>query len=88
MPEDTVAYATYTGKAAEVLRKKGNKGAITLHKLLYNCYPRKDGGFYREPKKYLDYKVVVADECSMIPKTMVDLLLKHNVYVLFLGDPF
>ena len=30
--KDKVAYATYTGKAAEVLRKKGNPNAMTLHK--------------------------------------------------------
>lgn len=36
----------------------------------------------------LDYTIVVVDECSMIPKTMVDMLLKHSVYIIFLGDPF
>ena len=36
---EKVAYATYTGKAAEVLRKKGNEGACTLHRLLYNHIP-------------------------------------------------
>ena len=83
-----VAYATYTGKAAEVLRKKGNPNAMTLHKLLYDSIPRQGGGFIRIPKKQLDYSIVVVDEVSMVPKTMVDMLLKHKVYVIFLGDPF
>lgn len=83
-----VAYATYTGKAAEVLRKKGNPGACTLHKLLYDHFPMPGGGFYRKPKTELDVAIVVVDEVSMVPKPMVDLLLKHKIYVIFLGDPF
>lgn len=85
---DKVAYATYTGKAAEVLRKKGNPNAMTLHKLLYDSIPRQGGGFIRIPKKMLEYKIIVVDEVSMVPKSMIDMLLNHKVYVIFLGDPF
>lgn len=84
-----VVYATFTGKAAEVLRKKGNPNAQTLHKLLYDTKPLKNGGFYRHPKDNLaPAKIVVVDEVSMVPKDMINLLLGHQVYVLFLGDPF
>ena len=86
--EDRVAYATFTGKAAEVLRKKGNTGACTLHKLLYDHFPKPGGGFIRKPKTSLDCDVVVVDEVSMAPKSMIDMLLSHKVYVIFLGDPF
>ena len=86
--DSKVAYATYTGKAAEVLRKKGNMGACTLHKLLYDHRPLPSGGFWRLPKTSLDVTIVVVDEVSMVPKSMIDLLLKHKVYVIFLGDPF
>lgn len=85
--ENKVAYATFTGKAAEVLRKKGNKNAMTLHRLLYDSRPRQGGGFIRIPKLKLDYNIIVVDECSMVPKSMIDMLLKHKVYVIFLGDP-
>ena len=85
--EDKVAYACFTGKAAEVLRKKGNKNAMTLHRLLYDSIPRPGGGFIRKPKLSLGYTVVVVDECSMVPKSMIDMLLAHKVFVLFLGDP-
>lgn len=85
--EDKVAYATFTGKAAEILRKKGNKNAMTLHRLLYDSIPRSGGGFYRIPKKMLDYTIIVVDEVSMVPKSMIDILLKHKVFCLFLGDP-
>ena len=88
VPEDRVAYATFTGKAAEVLRKKGNTGACTLHKLLYDHFPKPGGGFIRKPKTSLDCDVVVVDEVSMAPKSMIDMLLSHKVYVIFLGDPF
>ena len=83
-----VAYVSFTGKAAEVLRKKGNPNAMTLHKLLYDSIPRAAGGFFRKPKPRLDYTIVVVDEISMVPKELIDLLLKHKVYVICLGDPF
>ena len=88
MEKDKVCYATFTGKAAQVLAKKGNKNAMTLHKLLYNSIPRKGGGFMRIPKERLDYTIVVVDEISMAPRSIINMLFKHNVYVICLGDPF
>jgi len=85
--EDDVCYCAFTGKATEVLRKKGNKNACTLHKLLYESIPKPDGGFFRKPKPQLDYNIIVVDEVSMAPKTLMDLLFFHNVYVICLGDP-
>ena len=83
-----VAYATFTGKASEVLRKKGNANAMTLHRLLYDSIPKPGGGFIRKPKLQLDYNIIVVDEVSMVPKSMIDMLLHHKVYIIFLGDPF
>ena len=60
---------------------------MTLHRLLYDSIPRPGGGFFRKPKLRLDYTIVVVDECSMVPKSMIDMLLAHKVFVLFLGDP-
>lgn len=85
---DKVAYVSFTGKAAEVLRKKGNKNAMTLHKLLYESIPKPAGGYFHKPKPRLDYTIVVVDEISMVPKTLVDELFRHKVYVICLGDPF
>ena len=85
--EDDVCYCAFTGKAAEVLRKKGNKNACTLHKLLYESIPKPDGGFIRKAKPSIDYKIIVVDEVSMAPKTLINLLFTHNVYVICLGDP-
>ena len=85
--EDRVCYSAFTGKAAEILRKKGNKNVCTLHKLLFEHIPRAAGGFIRVPKTNIPYDIVVVDEVSMAPKTLMDLLFSHNVYVICLGDP-
>ena len=60
---------------------------MTLCKLLYESIPKRGGGFYRIPKVTLGYSVIVVDEVSMVPKTMIDMLLKHNVFCIFIGDP-
>lgn len=86
--ETDVCFACFTGKAAQVLLKKGNKNVVTLHKLLYKSIPKESGGFVRIPKQTIPYKIVVVDEVSMAPKTLMDLLFKHDVYVICLGDPF
>ena len=72
-----------------MLVKKGNKNAMTLHKLLYQSYPRPNGTFVRVPKPDLSpYKIVVVDEISMVPLEMLKLLAKHKVFLICLGDPF
>ena len=86
--EKKVCYCAFTGKAAEVLRKKGNQNVCTLHKLLYEHIPRPAGGWFRKPKPRIDYDIVVVDEISMAPKSLIDLLFEHKVYVICLGDPF
>lgn len=87
-PETEVCYACFTGKACQVLQKKGNRNCLTLHKLLYETRPTEDGRFIHLPKEDIEYSIVVVDEVSMAPKTLMDLLFSHNVYVICLGDPF
>lgn len=86
--EDDVCFATYTGKAAQVLAKKGNRNVSTLDKLLYDSIPISDGTFLKKPKLDIGYKIVVVDEVSMAPNTLIQLLFRHNVHVICLGDPF
>lgn len=90
IPEEQVCYACFTGKAAQVLLKKGNKNVCTLHRLLYTSYPLPNGKFRRVPKISLDpYKVIIVDEVSMAPMELMKLLLSHRgIYVICLGDPF
>lgn len=87
-PETDVCFATFTGKAAQVLLSKGNKNVTTLHKLLYEHFPRPNGTFYRKKREYIEYKVVVVDEVSMAPRDIMELLFNHNVFIIALGDPF
>ena len=77
-PDKDVVYTSFTGKATQVLQKKGNKNVSTLHKLLYKYYPRADGTFYRSPVPLIDYKIVIVDECSMVPK---ELLLQLSIFI-------
>ena len=86
--EEDVCFACYTGKACQVLMNMGNKNVSTLHKLLYESIPKPTGGWIRKPKTEIKYKVIIVDEVSMAPKQLIDLLFKHNVYVICLGDPF
>lgn len=88
VPEEAVCFATFTGKAAQVLLKKGNKNVRTLHKLLYKSFPRPDGTFARIPVEEIPYNIVIVDEVSMAPKTLMDLLLSYHCHVICLGDPF
>lgn len=87
-PEEDVVFTSFTGKATQVLQKKGNHNVSTLHKLLYKHYPLPNGGYRRERVDFIDYKIVVVDECSMVPKSLFKDLARHSyVYIICLGDP-
>lgn len=86
--DEDVVYTSFTGKATQVLAKKGNKNTLTLHKLLYESHPKPDGTYIRIPVPDIPYRVVVVDEISMVPKTLVEQLAKYKVHVICLGDPF
>lgn len=88
-PEEDVSYVAFTGKAAAVLQSKGCPNATTAHKLLYKAKPMPSGTYKFTPRAFLEkqYKVIVVDEISMLPKPMWDLLLSHNIYILAAGDP-
>lgn len=86
-PYTDVIYTAYTGKACEVLKKKGNENTSTLHKLLYESHLKADGGYIRRKIKFVPYKIIVIDECSMVPPDMVEQLATfQNVFCIFLGD--
>lgn len=87
-PEEDVCYVAYTGKAANVLRSKGNLNAKTLHKLIYKTEIR-GNRYVSSLREELEkpYKVIVLDEVSMIPQRMFEELLSFNVYILACGDP-
>lgn len=88
IPEEKICYACYTGKAAQVLLKKGNKNVKTLHKLLYKTTLIGQGRYLHTPVTSIPYDIVIVDEVSMAPRKLMELLFTHQVYVICLGDPF
>ena len=86
--EEDICYATFTGKAAQVLLSKGNKNVSTLHKLLFKSRPRPDGTFIRVPVEFIPYDIIIVDEVSMAPKSLMKLLFSFPVHVICLGDSF
>lgn len=88
-PSKDVVFSAYTGKACQVLQNKGNKNVKTLHKLLFKSIPLPSGGYKREKRSIIEYKIVVVDECSMAPRELVNQLLNYpNIFVIFCGDSF
>lgn len=87
---EDVVYLAYTGKAAEVLRRKGCPNACTAHKFLFYSSKTIQGNFIFKPRKSLESRpaLVVVDEISMLPKELWELLLSHKIYVIACGDPF
>lgn len=87
-PDTDVCFACPTGKAAQVLKRKGNPNAMTLHKLLYYASQDKKTGKYSfKPRKSIDhYKLICVDEISMVPAQIWRQLLTHRIPVLALGD--
>lgn len=87
---DDVAYVTFTGKAASVLRHKGCPNAMTAHKLLYYSKRLPSGKYIFKPRPILEgnYSLIVVDEISMLPNDLWELLLSHKKHVIALGDPF
>lgn len=71
-----------------MLQKKGNKNVSTLHKLLFKSNMKADGTYYRKPVEDISYKIVIVDECSMVPNELMKRLASYKVHVICLGDPF
>ena len=87
----SVKYAAFTGKAALVMRKRGCKGASTIHSLIYSLVSEDEG----EPHFVLDREssastadLIVIDEVSMVDELLARDLLSFGSKVLVLGDPF
>jgi exodeoxyribonuclease-5 len=83
-----VAFVTYTGKAAVVLRQKG-LNAYTIHKLIYNTSISKNGIPIFKKKKQLPHHIelIVVDEVGMVPQQIIDDLASYGIPILCTGDP-
>lgn len=86
-----VCYAAFTGKAALVMRKKGCRGASTIHQLIYQLESEKGGQpqfMVNMESELADADLLVIDEVSMVDDILAHDLLGFGVKVLVLGDPF
>lgn len=87
----SVLYATFTGKAALQLRKKGCDDASTIHSLIYKvevCERTGEANFILNKDSDLaSAKLLVVDEVSMVDETLAADLLSFDTRILVLGDP-
>lgn len=84
------SFASFTGKAAHVMRSKGCVGAKTIHSLIYSYEDDESGKptfSLNEESEILDSDLVVIDECSMVGPEIGEDLLSFGRPVLVLGDP-
>jgi len=83
------AVCAFTGKAANVLRKKGI-AASTIHSLIYKVEKDLDGNpYFRLKTQYSlgnQIQGFFVDEASMISKDLLDDLLSFNLPIVFIGD--
>lgn len=76
-----------TGKAADVLRSKGNDNARTLHSLMY-YRPRVANGalVFDRKRAEIDAEVVIVDESSMVGRKLLTDLLDYGHQAILVGD--
>ncbi len=83
------AVCAYTGKAAQVLRRKGVE-ASTIHSLIYRLATNDEG----EPEESVRFELnrdleidgVIVDEASMVGKEIYDDLVSLGLPLIFVGD--
>ena len=85
-----VAVITYTGKASQVLVKKGLPKAQTIHSYLYNCVENSKGELEYELKDEMFFAedFVVVDESSFIDDEIYNDLCSRCKKIIFVGDSF
>jgi len=82
----TFAVCAFTGKAANVLRRKGIAHASTIHSLIYTPYQDINGNVYFSLAEFLDCEGIIVDEASMVSQEIHDDLLYFGKPVIFVGD--
>jgi len=85
-----VLFAAFTGKAAQVMRGKGCRGASTIHSLIYKAYEsgkEKPNFELWDDAPAATAKLIVIDECSMVDAELGRDLMSFEVPLLVLGDP-
>lgn len=79
------AVAAYTGKAANVLRKKGVHGATTIHSRIYTPV-FENGAVFFDLNLNPGCSGFVIDEASMVSKDIYEDLSSYRFPMIFVGD--
>jgi exodeoxyribonuclease-5 len=80
------AVCAYTGKATNVLRKKGIESATTIHNLIYKPHEDSNGDVYFTLANDIACEGVIIDEASMVGKEIFQDLRSFNKPLIFVGD--
>lgn len=80
------AVCAFTGKAANVLRKKGIETASTIHSLIYQPQPHEDGGVTFDLKPQVECDGFLVDEASMLSGDLFDDLCSFKKPIVLIGD--
>lgn len=80
------AVCAFTGKAANVLRKKGLLDAATIHSLIYIPEPQAKGGVHFDLRPHVDYSGFIVDEASMVNTELYADLKSFGLPMIFVGD--
>jgi exodeoxyribonuclease-5 len=82
------AVLSFTGKAVDVLRRKGLSGARTVHSFLY--LPRESGGqitfVKKPPEAFNECRTIVVDEAQTLNTQLYRDLMELDIPILFVGD--
>lgn len=80
------AVCAFTGKAANVLRKKGVADAGTIHSLIYEAIRQPDGSVYFRLKDNVPCEGFLVDEGSMVSQDLFDDLCSFRKPIVLFGD--
>jgi exodeoxyribonuclease-5 len=79
------AVCAYTGKAAQVLRRRGVP-ASTIHSLIYKPFTQPDGSVVFQLTNDLMCDGIIVDEASMVTQEIDEDLRSFGVPVIYVGD--
>lgn len=85
----TTAVLSFTGKAVSVLRRKGLRGARTVHSFLYIPVQAPGGGvtFHRRPREdFGAVQLIVVDEAQTLNDELYNDLRDLQIPTLYVGD--
>ncbi len=83
---DGWACCAYTGKATDVLRRKGVSRAQTIHSLIYQPYKNREGKLRFRKKESISVPGILVDEASMVGLWEYRDLMSFGYPVIYIGD--